>query len=79
VMQQLGPSDIESPRSFSTVVRFFPLASGSAGWPLVKGIVFYGRRRYVKILHCYLLRNLIANGGLLSEVSAGFQPSLKPI
>jgi hypothetical protein len=36
--------------------------------PLVKGYVFYGRRRYVQVLNCYLERNLAENGGLLSEV-----------
>lgn len=34
----------------------------------ISALVFYGRRRYVKILNCYLEQNLIENGGLLSEV-----------
>ncbi|KIM94354.1 hypothetical protein OIDMADRAFT_172663 [Oidiodendron maius Zn] len=32
------------------------------------GLVFYGRRDYVKILECYLKKNLKDNGGLLDEV-----------
>jgi hypothetical protein len=31
-------------------------------------LVFYGRRRYVQILHCYLEQNLVDNGGVLSSV-----------
>ncbi|MCJ1369199.1 hypothetical protein MMC20_000408 [Loxospora ochrophaea] len=34
----------------------------------VVGLVFYGRRRFVSILECYLQRNLVENGGLLDEV-----------
>lgn len=34
----------------------------------VGAIVFYGRQRYVEILNCYLERNLIDNGGILSEI-----------
>lgn len=34
----------------------------------VGALVFYGRRRYVEILNCYLERNLIENGGILSEI-----------
>lgn len=31
-------------------------------------LVFYGRRRYAKVLNMYLERNLAANGGILHEV-----------
>ncbi|KAH7029401.1 uncharacterized protein B0I36DRAFT_325697 [Microdochium trichocladiopsis] len=34
----------------------------------VIGMVFYGRRRTVDILECYLQQNLAANGGYLDEV-----------
>lgn len=34
----------------------------------VSASVFYGRRRYVEILSCYIEQNLVENGGLLSEV-----------
>lgn len=43
------------------------------GWKKPAGIrvvalVFYGRKRTVDFLDCYLLRNLAANGGYLDEV-----------
>jgi hypothetical protein len=31
-------------------------------------MVFYGRRRNIRILNAYLERNLLANGGILHEV-----------
>ncbi len=31
--------------------------------------MFYGRRRYVKLLNVYLERNLAKNGGILDEVN----------
>lgn len=34
----------------------------------VTGVVFYGRRRFVDILDCYLRRNLAMNGGVLDSV-----------
>lgn len=34
----------------------------------VVGVVFYGRRRFVDILDCYIRRNLVANGGILDSV-----------
>ncbi|KAL9575914.1 MAG: hypothetical protein Q9212_007567 [Teloschistes hypoglaucus] len=34
----------------------------------VVGLVFYGRRSRVSILHCYLQQNLKANGGALDEI-----------
>ncbi|KAK0611383.1 hypothetical protein B0T14DRAFT_530259 [Immersiella caudata] len=34
----------------------------------VVGLVFFGRREHVKILDCYLQRNLKVNGGLLDEI-----------
>lgn len=40
----------------------------SAQRHVVKAIVFYGRRGTVQMLNCYLERNLLRNGGLLSEV-----------
>jgi hypothetical protein len=39
-------------------------------WPDVKALVFFGRRRYIDVLNCYLRSNLVSNGGLLSEVHA---------
>jgi hypothetical protein len=38
--------------------------------PVIKAIVFYGRRYSVRLLNCYLERNLLRGGGLLSEVAA---------
>ncbi|KAI0198617.1 hypothetical protein F4808DRAFT_252234 [Astrocystis sublimbata] len=43
------------------------------GWSKPKGLkviamVFYGRKRYVDILDCYLQQNLASNGGYLDEV-----------
>ena len=32
------------------------------------GFMYYGRRRTVEILECYLRRNLVSNGGFLDEV-----------
>ncbi|KAI9140079.1 hypothetical protein BKA69DRAFT_1081742 [Paraphysoderma sedebokerense] len=34
----------------------------------VSAVIFYGRRESVRILNCYLERNLAKNGGILSEV-----------
>lgn len=34
----------------------------------VIGMVFYGRKRYVDILDCYLQQNLVSNGGYFDEV-----------
>ena len=34
----------------------------------VSAIVFYGRRRYVRILDKYIKKNLLSVGGLLEEV-----------
>ena len=36
----------------------------------VGALVFYGRRRYMKLLNMYLERNLAINGGVLDEVSS---------
>ncbi|KAI8627575.1 hypothetical protein F5Y19DRAFT_477448 [Xylariaceae sp. FL1651] len=43
------------------------------GWKKPKGVkvvamVFYGRKRYVDLLDCYLRKNLASNGGYLDEV-----------
>ncbi|RWA03911.1 hypothetical protein EKO27_g11193 [Xylaria grammica] len=43
------------------------------GWQKPKGVkiiamVFFGRKRYVDILDCYLQQNLASNGGYLDEV-----------
>ncbi|KAI0467288.1 hypothetical protein F4859DRAFT_518239 [Xylaria cf. heliscus] len=43
------------------------------GWEKPKGfkiiaMVFFGRKRYVDILDCYLQQNLVSNGGYLDEV-----------
>ncbi|KAK9917316.1 hypothetical protein WJX75_003075 [Coccomyxa subellipsoidea] len=40
----------------------------AAGIEAVGALVFYGRRRYVKLLNVYLERNLAQNGGILDEV-----------
>jgi len=32
------------------------------------GLVFYGRRKTMEVLDCYLQRNLVSNGGLLDEI-----------
>ncbi|KAI1117776.1 hypothetical protein F5Y14DRAFT_439065 [Nemania sp. NC0429] len=45
----------------------------SGGWRKPKGLkiigmVFFGRKRYVDILDCYLQQNLASNGGYLDEV-----------
>ncbi len=37
--------------------------------PSIWGVVFYGRRRNVKLLHVYLQRNLVKQGGILKHVS----------
>lgn len=34
----------------------------------IKALIFYGRKRTVDFLDCYLLQNLAANGGYLDEV-----------
>lgn len=41
----------------------------------VRVLVFYGRRRYMRILHPYLERNLVANGGLIHEVRTPSSPA----
>ncbi|CAJ2508731.1 Uu.00g137570.m01.CDS01 [Anthostomella pinea] len=43
------------------------------GWQKPEGLkvvamVFFGRKRYVDILDCYLRKNLVSNGGYLDEV-----------
>ncbi|KAI4168781.1 MAG: hypothetical protein LQ348_007435 [Seirophora lacunosa] len=54
--------------------KLSPLEQLSAPIPVmprdfrIVGLVFYGRRSRVEILDCYLKQNLVANGGLLSEV-----------
>lgn len=34
----------------------------------VVGMVFYGRKRYVDVLDCYIQQNLVSNGGYFDEV-----------
>ncbi|KAI1496971.1 hypothetical protein F5X99DRAFT_424011 [Biscogniauxia marginata] len=53
----------------STLQSFAP----RGGWKKpaginVKALIFYGRRRTVDFLDCYLTRNLVDNGGYLDEV-----------
>ena len=38
--------------------------------PVVKALVLYGRRQTMRVLNCYLERNLLKLGGLLTEVRA---------
>jgi hypothetical protein len=52
----------------------FGLPPGTT-WPVVKAYVPYGRRRFVQLLNCYLERNLVTQGGLISEVQAPRQAS----
>ena len=42
----------------------------------VSAIVFYGRKRYVRVLDGYLKRNLVSAGGLLEEVRAQYAQNL---
>ncbi|KAG2446951.1 hypothetical protein HYH02_008105 [Chlamydomonas schloesseri] len=49
-------------------VPVVPYANRVASPPRITGVVFYGRRSRVRILDCYLQRNMARNGGLLSEV-----------
>ncbi|KXZ52832.1 hypothetical protein GPECTOR_8g215 [Gonium pectorale] len=54
-----------------------PYTDRVANPPSIVGVVFYGRRDRVRILDCYLQRNLVRSGGLLSEVvfvTATWQP-----
>jgi len=58
-----------------TAQKRFEVASLAppGGWKKPKGfkivgLVFFGRRRSVDILDCYLQQNLVANGGYLDEV-----------
>lgn len=65
----------------SPSLRFSPVVSAPFKHPLlysnvskklkynVSALVFYGRKRYVEILNCYLQENLLAHGGILSEVT----------
>ncbi|KAG2432269.1 hypothetical protein HXX76_009187 [Chlamydomonas incerta] len=49
-------------------VPVVPYANRVASPPRITGVVFYGRRSRVRILDCYLQRNMVRNGGLLAEV-----------
>ncbi|GLC35141.1 hypothetical protein PLESTM_000283900 [Pleodorina starrii] len=54
-----------------------PFPGRAANAPPIVGVVFYGRRDRVRILDCYLQRNMIRNGGLLAYVvfvTATWQP-----
>jgi hypothetical protein len=68
------PDLINFLRSLEDSLQTQPLAKVTLGeWQKPDGlkviaIVFYGRRRYVEILNCYLQRNLVSRGGLLDEV-----------
>ena len=50
--------------SDSTSTVFFKKPAGTK----IYGLVFYGRRRTVEILDCYLRKNLVSNGGWLDEI-----------
>ena len=43
----------------------------------VGALVFYGRRRYMRILNAYLERNLASNGGILHEACTFVCPDLQ--
>ncbi|EFJ46198.1 hypothetical protein VOLCADRAFT_121088 [Volvox carteri f. nagariensis] len=54
-----------------------PFVGRVANPPTIVGVVFYGRRDRVRILDCYLQRNMARNGGLLTYVvfvTATWQP-----
>ncbi|GIL74373.1 hypothetical protein Vretimale_2088 [Volvox reticuliferus] len=54
-----------------------PFPGRVANPPTIVGVVFYGRRDRVRILDCYLQRNMASNGGLLTYVvfvTATWQP-----
>ncbi|GLI70423.1 hypothetical protein VaNZ11_015330 [Volvox africanus] len=60
---------------FAKPVMAFP--GRIANPPIIVGVVFYGRRDRVRILDCYLQRNMASNGGLLTYVvfvTATWQP-----
>ncbi|SPO03166.1 uncharacterized protein DNG_05848 [Cephalotrichum gorgonifer] len=44
-----------------------PQLSAAVGTEVI-GLVFYGRRAFVRVLDCYLKRNLRENGGVLDQV-----------
>ncbi|KAI1498419.1 hypothetical protein F5X99DRAFT_431737 [Biscogniauxia marginata] len=71
------PVDEEGNYEFGTEERVNNVKLDSlapaGGWKKPEGIrivamVFYGRKRYVDILDCYLRKNLASNGGYLDEV-----------
>eukprot|EP00198_Chlamydomonas_reinhardtii_P010164 XP_001699501.1 predicted protein [Chlamydomonas reinhardtii] len=49
-------------------VPVVPYANRVSSPPRITGVVFYGRRSRVRILDCYLQRNMARRGGLLAEV-----------
>ncbi|RMZ79670.1 hypothetical protein DV738_g3177, partial [Chaetothyriales sp. CBS 135597] len=53
--------------SFTTYPEVLPIPKKPDGIKVV-GLIFFGRRDRVKILNCYLERNLVENGGWLDEV-----------
>ena len=65
---------ISRPLTFDSVVSAtlnHPLLYNNVSKKLkynVSALVFYGRKRYVEILNCYLEKNLLVHGGILSEV-----------
>ncbi|KAG2498632.1 hypothetical protein HYH03_003379 [Edaphochlamys debaryana] len=63
VVQQA--SDAAYPPFVKPVV---PFPGRVANPPPIVGVVFYGRRSRVRILDCYLQRNMKRNGGLLTSV-----------
>ncbi|KAI1319589.1 hypothetical protein F5Y16DRAFT_390786 [Xylariaceae sp. FL0255] len=60
------------PKTMASPVQLDSYAP-QGGWEKPDGVkvvamVFYGRKRYVDILDCYLQQNLVSNGGYLDEV-----------
>ncbi|KAK3299530.1 uncharacterized protein B0H64DRAFT_388888 [Chaetomium fimeti] len=54
-----------------------PLESPKPGQVKIVGLVFFGRRDLVRVLDCYLKRNLRINGGLLDEVVFAINTDIK--
>lgn len=67
-----GSYDLDSQDRSSEIVESHSIAP-EGGWQKPEGfkiiaMVFFGRKRYVDILDCYLRQNLASNGGYVDEV-----------
>ncbi|KAI0409379.1 hypothetical protein F4802DRAFT_546385 [Xylaria palmicola] len=70
-VDELGNYDLDAHDRVDRVAHHSIAPHG--GWPKPAGVkviamVFFGRKRYVDILDCYLQQNLASNGGYLDEV-----------